>query len=133
MVFTPLPFLPVYLCMDMGLQGLPATTLWGASCSLACPFPQSATSLGPPAANLPSVLSTRLPVCAPPTSLDEGFFFISLVVGLPYSLIFCQFWLLFVFKLLSFWLCEEVQCVYLHLHLGFPAYFLYLSHLPITS
>ena len=40
-------------------------------------------------------------------------FFISLVVRLPYSLIFCQFWLFFVFKLLLsfFWLCEEAQCV----------------------
>ena len=60
-----------------------------------------------------------LPVSAPPTGLDECFFFISLVVGLPYSLIFCQFWWFFVFKLLfSFWLCEEAQCVYLRLHLG---------------
>ena len=31
-------------------------------------------------------------------SLVECFFFNSLVVGLPYSLIFCQFWLFFVFK-----------------------------------
>ena len=61
-----------------------------------------------------------LPVSAPPTGLDECFFFIPLVVGLPYSSIFCQFWLFFVFKLsLSFFcLCEEAQCVYLHLHLG---------------
>ena len=27
--FIPLPFLLVYLCANMGLQGLPATTLWG--------------------------------------------------------------------------------------------------------
>ena len=61
----------------------------------------------------------QLPVPAPPTGLDECFFFISLVVGLPYSSIFCRFWLFFVFKLLSFfWLCEEAQCVYLRLHLG---------------
>ena len=61
-----------------------------------------------------------LPASAPPTSLDECFFFIFLVVKLPYSSIFCQFWLLFVFKLLLsfFWLCEEAQCVYLRLHLG---------------
>ena len=39
-----------------------------------------------------------LPVCTPPTGLDESFFFNSLVVGLPYSSIFWQFWLLFVFK-----------------------------------
>ena len=37
---------------------------------------------------------------APPASLDECFSIInSLVVGLPYSSIFCQFWLFFVFKL----------------------------------
>ena len=55
----------------------------------------------------------------PSYRLDECFFFISLVVGLPYSSIFCQFWLFFVFKLLLsfFWLCEEAQCVYLYLHL----------------
>ena len=59
-------------------------------------------------------------ISAPPTSLDECFFFISLVVGLPCSSIFCQFWLCFVVKLLLsfFWLCEEAQCVYLRLHLG---------------
>ena len=70
-----LPFLPVYLCANVGLWGLPAVPL-------PAPFvPQSATSLGP------QVLS------APPTSLDECFFFISLVVGLLCGLIFCQFWL----------------------------------------
>ena len=42
---------------------------------------------------------SRLPVSAPPTSRDECFFFNSLVVGLPYSSIFWQFWLFFVFKL----------------------------------
>ena len=64
-----------------------------ASCSLACPVPQSATSLGPVAAALPRVLAAQLPIFAPPTGLDECFFFISLVVRLPYSSIFCQFWL----------------------------------------
>ena len=61
----------------------------------------------------------RLPISTPPTGLDECFFFISLVVILPYSLIFYQFWLFFVFKLLSsfFWLCKEAKCVYLRLHL----------------
>ena len=65
-----------------------------------------------------------LPISAPPTGLGECFFFISLVVGLPYSLVFCQFWLFFVFKLLLsfFWLCEEAQCVYLCLHLGWKFY-----------
>ena len=52
----------------------------------------------PPAATLLQVLSTWLPISSPPTGLEECFFFISLVVGLPYSLIFCQFWLFFVFK-----------------------------------
>ena len=40
----------------------------------------------------------QLPVSTPPPSLDEYFFFNFLVVGLPYSSIFCQFWLFFVFK-----------------------------------
>ena len=76
----------------------------------------------PPATTLPRVLSARLPISTPPTGLDECFFFISLVVGCPYSSIFCQFWLFFVFKLLlSFWLCEEEQCVYLCLHLGWKS------------
>ena len=75
---------------------------------------------GPPTAALLQVLSTWLPISAPSTSLDECFFFISLVVGLPYSSIFCQFWLFFVFKLLLsfFCLCEEAQYIYLCLHLG---------------
>ena len=75
---------------------------------------------GPPATALLRVLSARLPVSTTPTGLDECVFFNSLVVGFPYSLIFCQFWLFFVFKLLLsfFWLWEEAQCVYLHLHLG---------------
>ena len=56
----------------------------------------------------------------PSYPLDECFFFISLVVGLPYSSIFWQFWVfLFLNVLLSlFWLCEEAQCVYLRLRLG---------------
>ena len=43
----------------------------------------------------------------PSHHLGECFFFISLVVRLPYSLIFCRFWF-FVFKLLLsfFWLCR---------------------------
>ena len=55
----------------------------------------------------------------PSHHLGKCFFFISLVVRLPYSLIFCRFWF-FVFKLLLsfFWLCEEAQNVYLRLHLG---------------
>ena len=88
----------------------------GTACSTFCHLACSS----PPAVALPQVLS------APPTGLGECFFFISLVVGLPYSSIFCQFWLLFVFKLLLsfFWLCEDAQCIYLHLHLGQKSYFL---------
>ena len=107
-----------------GALGCQAVTRSTSCCltgqlQLGHPAPQSATSLGPPAAALPHLLSAPLPVSAPPTGLDECFFFISLVVRLPYSSIFCQFWLSFVFKLLlSFWLCMEAQCVYLCLHLG---------------
>ena len=116
--FPPLPFLPVYLCANVGPQGLPATTSWGL---LAAAWP--APFHNPP----PHWVCQRplrhksspphLPISAPPTGLDECFFFISLGVGLPYSLIFCQFWLFFVFKLLLsfFWLCKEAQCLYLHL------------------
>ena len=67
-------------------------------------------------------------VSAPPTGLEECFFFNSLVVGLPYSSIFCQFWLvLFLNLLLSFfWLWEEALCVYLFLHLGQKFSFIFL-------
>ena len=83
------------------------------SCCTACPIPHQLPSCRE--SSLP-----QLPISAPPAGLDECFFFISLVVGLPYSSIFCQFWLFFVFKLLLsfFRLCEEAQCVYLHLYLG---------------
>ena len=114
-------FLPVYLCMNVGLRGPPATTWWGLLAA-ACPAlfhnppPRWARQPPPCCKSFPP----RLPVSTPPTGVDECFFFISLVDGLPCSSIFCQFWFFFVFKLLLsfFWLCEEVQCVYLHLHLG---------------
>ena len=54
---------------------------WSTSCCLAA-----------------SPLYPQLPISTPPTGLDECFLN-SLVVGLPYSLIFWQFWLFFVFKL----------------------------------
>ena len=119
--FTPSPFLPVYLCANVGLQGLPATTLWGL---LAAAWP--APFHNPPARWVhqppPCFESSPpwLPVSAPPIGLGECFCFICLVVRLPYSLIFCQFWLFFVVKLLLsfFWLSKEAQCVYLCLHLG---------------
>ena len=68
---TPQLFLLAYLHTNVGLPALAATAL-----------------LGRPAA--------MLPVSTPPTSLDECFFFNSLVVRLSYSSIFWQFWLLFV-------------------------------------
>ena len=111
--FTPLPLLLVYLCSNVGPWGLLAAALPALFHNLP---PRWVRHLQPYCkASLP-----LLPVLAAPTGLDECFFFISLVVGLPYSLFFCQFWLFSVFKLLlSFCcLCEEVQCVYLHLHLG---------------
>ena len=82
--FAPPPFLPVYLCANVGPGSASHHLVVNPLCPASC--------------------------LHPPTGLDECFFFISLVVGLPYSSIFCQFWLFFVFKLLSFfWLCKEAQ------------------------
>ena len=75
---------------------------------------------------LPSLLPchasspVRLPISAPPTSLDECFFFNSLVVGLPYSLIFLAVLVVFCFQICwcPSWLYKEAQCVYLRLHFG---------------
>ena len=78
---TPQLFLPVYLHANVGL-----------------PSPPAAASPGPSAAALRRVLSTWLPVSASPISLNEYFFFDSLVVGLLYSSILYQFWLFFVFE-----------------------------------
>ena len=90
--FTP-PAVPPGLSMcKCGAAGSASHHLVGsASCSLAHPVPQSTTSLGPTAATFPGVLSV------PSMGLDECVFFNSLVVRLPYSLIFCQFWLFFLF------------------------------------
>ena len=52
----------------------------------------------PPALPCQESSPSWLPVSAPPANLDECSFFNSLVVGFPYSLIFWQFWLFFVFK-----------------------------------
>ena len=61
-----------------------------------------------------------LPISAPATSLNECFFLHSLVIRLPYSSVFWQFWLFFVFKfvLSFFWLYEVAKCIYLCCHLG---------------
>ena len=125
--FAPPPFLPVYLCVKVGLQGLPATTFWGLPTAA---WPAPFHNLPPPPLPCCESSPPQLPISAPPTCLDECFLFISLVVRLPYSSIFCQFWLFFVFKLLSsfFWLCEEAQCVYLCLHLGRKSSSYLLTH-----
>ena len=112
---VPQLFLPVYLHVNVRLPSLQSAAL-PTNCNLAY--------LGPPAAALPEVLSAWLPISIPPTGLDECFFFNSLVVRLPYSSIFCEFWLVFVFKfvLSFFWLCEEVECVSLCLHVGWKSF-----------
>ena len=88
---------PVYLHANVGPLVPPAT---------AHPSPRATV--------WPAVLSAQLPFFTPPTCLDECFF-LNFLVGLPYSLIFCQYWLvLFLNLLLSFfWLCNEAQCIYL--------------------
>ena len=133
--FVPLPFLLVYLCTNVGLQGLPATTLWGLLAAawpalFHSPPPRWVRQLLPCCESYPP----QLPISASPTGLDECFFFICLVIGLPCSLIFCQFWLFFVFKLLLsfFWFCNEAQCVYLCLHLGWKPNFLIVVFICIS-
>ena len=64
------PALSVYLCANVGPQGLPVVRL-------PAPFVPHSASLGPAIAT--RVLSTPVPVSAPPTGLDECLFFISLV------------------------------------------------------
>ena len=88
---APQLFLPVYLHTNVGLSALPA-----------------ATSPTPPVPVLLGVLSIRLSISAPPSGLDECSFFNFLIVGLPYSSIFCQFWLFFVFKICC---CPSFGCV----------------------
>ena len=64
------PALSVYLCRNVGPQGLLVL-------GLPAPFVPHSASLGPATAT--RVLSTLVPVSAPPTGLDECLFFISLV------------------------------------------------------
>ena len=98
--------------VNVGLHGLLAVTLPTLF------IPQSASLWVQPHCH--ESRQPQLPISAPSSGLEECFFFISLVVGLLCGSIFCHFWLFFVFKLLLsfFWLCEEAQCVYLCLHLG---------------
>ena len=64
------PFVPVYLCAKVRPQGLLVVRL-------PAPFVPHSTSLGPPQQSESS--PPRLAISAPPTGLDECFFFISLV------------------------------------------------------
>ena len=64
------PALLVYLWVNVGPQGLPVVRL-------PAPFVPHSASLGPATAT--RVLSTPVPISAPPTGLDECLFFISLV------------------------------------------------------
>ena len=62
--------LSVYLCANVGPQGLPVVRL-------PAPFVPHSASLGPTTAT--RVLFALVPISAPPTGLDECLFFISLV------------------------------------------------------
>ena len=117
--FTPPLFFLVYQHRNVGQPSLQAAA-WRDLPPAPC---LSSSTITGSAATLPTVCSSRLPVSALPTGLDECVYFYSLVVRLPCSLIFCQFWLFFIFKLLLsfFWLCEEAQCVYLCHHLGWKS------------
>ena len=99
--FAPPLFLWVYLCSKVGSWGLLSTTLpalfsatlnpavWVYLCAnvgsqgllvvgLPALFVPHSASLSPATAT--RVLSAQVPVSAPPTGLDECFFFISLVL-----------------------------------------------------
>ena len=65
------PALSVYLCANVGPQGLLVVRL-------PAPFVPHSAILGPAMAT--RVLSAPVPVSAPPTGLDECLFFISLVL-----------------------------------------------------
>ena len=88
-----------YLCANV----------WPGGHCLPHSFPQSASLWVRPRCHQSRV--PQLPISVLPTGLDKCFFFISLVVGLPYNSIFCQFWLLFVFKFLLSFGCERRHTV----------------------
>ena len=88
-------------------------------------------NVGPPVHQpLPCHVSSLLGCPSPPLLLV---FFNSLVIGRPYSSIFCQLWLLFVFKFVLSFLCKETHCVYLCLHLGRKSLSLHCDFLPSSS
>ena len=85
-------------------------TTWSASWGLAPPCP--------PATALLQVFSPNCQSLPLLSDLDECFFFNSLVAGLPYSSICCQFWLFLVFKFVILLLCVKGGTVSPCLHLG---------------
>ena len=147
--FAPPLFLPVYVCTHVGPWGLlafalPAPFLPQSAKSLgpALPVYLHAANVGPwgllafalralfikQSSSLWVLSGIASPLCqgclsAPLLLVWMNVSFLSpWLSDLMCGSIFCQFWLFFVFKLLLsfFWLCEEVQCVYLRLYLGFP-------------
>ena len=98
---APQLFLLVYPHTNVGLSAPPSTAL-PAQVLQPSPCCESTASW--------------LPISTPPTSLDECFFLYSLVIGLPYSLIFWQFWLFFIFKyVVILLLVVQGSKVYLHM------------------
>ena len=112
---APQLLLPVYPHANVGPPALPASVL---PTPVLQPLPCSESFL------------PQLPISALPTSLDECFFFNSLVVALAYSLIFCQFWLFFCFSICCtpFGVQGGKVYLYLHLHLGWKS-----AHIPSCS
>ena len=88
-------------CWNPGLCGLSCSPVVPSSLSshkcVICQLPPCCRVHQQPPYHVCSL--PQLPVSVPPTSLDECVFFNSLIVGLPYSSIFWQFWLFSVFKL----------------------------------
>ena len=94
----------ISLCWNPGLQGvlLPRCSFWFICTPM---WDHPVCQLPPCFMSFP----LRLPISASPTSLEECFLFNSLVVELPYSLIFWQFWSFFVFKFVVFFDCARRQ------------------------
>ena len=67
--------------------------------NIGLPILPASASLLPPHCHHTISSPPQLPISILPICLDEYFFFKSLVVGLPYSLVFWQFWLYFVLRL----------------------------------
>ena len=113
---TPQLILPAYLCTNFRVPDPPTP-----SSNTHNPLPCHTFSLSS---------------CPPPPLLPiwMSIFFISLVVGVPCSLIFWQFQLFFILNslLAFFWLREEAKHFYLCLHLGHnsksKSWFLFLQH-----